>query len=135
MSLLSERHHSKTLELPVQVSMVRFCFSVFLLMMPVTSGFAQEFIGEGIGSTKEQAKKEALTDLSQNISVEVKSVQTQLSELMGEDFRQDASSMIQLESCLPVLGAESFVFEDVDYYYALARLSAQQVIRLYRTQL
>ena len=115
--------------------MVRFCFSVFLLMMPVTSGFAQEFIGEGIGSTKEQAKKEALTDLSQNISVEVKSVQTHLSELMGEDFRQDASSMIQLESCLPVLGAESFVFEDVDYYYALARLSAQQVIRLYRTQL
>ena len=115
--------------------MVRFCFSVFLLMMLVTSGFAQEFTGEGIGSTKEQAKKEALTDLSQNISVEVKSVQTQLSELMGEDFRQDASSMIQLESCLPVLGAESFVFEDVDYYYALARLSAQQAIPLYRNQL
>ena len=115
--------------------MVRFCFSVFLFMMLVTSSFAQEFTGEGIGSTKEQAKKEALADLSQNISVEVKSVQTQLSELMGENFRQDASSMIQLESCFPLLSAESFVVEDVDYYSALARLSAQQAIPLYRTQL
>ena len=79
--------------------------------------------------------KEALADLSQNISVEVKFVQTQLSELMGENFRQDASSMIQLESGLPLLGVESFVVEDVDYYSALARLSAHQAIPLYRTQL
>ena len=115
--------------------MVRFCCSVFLFMVLVTSSFAQEVTGEGVGSTKEQAKKEALADLSQNISVEVKFVQTQLSELMGENFRQDASSIIQLESRLPLLGAESFVVEDVDYYSALARLSAQQVIPLYRTQL
>ena len=115
--------------------MSRSILSLFLLLLLVPASWSQEVTGEGVGSTKEQAKKEALADLSQNISVEVKSVQTQLSELMGEDFRQDASSMIQLESCLPVLGAESFVFEDVDYYYALARLSAQQVIPLYRTQL
>ena len=69
-------------------------------MVLVTSSFAQEVTGEGTGSTKEQAKKEALADLSQNILVEVKSVQTQLSELMGENFRQDASSIIQLESRL-----------------------------------
>ena len=43
--------------------------------------------------------------------------------------------MIQLESRLPLLGLESFVVEDVDYYSALARLSTQQVIPLYRTQL
>ncbi len=48
-------------------------------MVLVTSSFGQEVTGEGVGSTKEQAKKEALADLSQNISVEVKSVQTQLS--------------------------------------------------------
>ena len=81
--------------------MARFCLSVFLFMALVTSSFAQEVTGEGVGSTKEQAKKEALADLSQNISVEVKSVQTQLSELIGDDFREDASSMIQLESRLP----------------------------------
>ena len=104
MRLLSERHHLKILQPPVQVSMARFCLSVFLFMVLVTSSFAQEVTGEGVGSTKEQAKKEALADLSQNISVEVKSVQTQLSELMGENFRQDASSMIQLESRLPLLG-------------------------------
>ena len=67
--------------------MARFCYSVFLFMVLATSSFAQEVTGEGTGSTKEQAKKEALADLSQNISVEVKSVQTQLSELMGENFR------------------------------------------------
>ena len=115
--------------------MARFCCSVLLFMVLVTSSFAQDVTGEVTGSTKEQAKKEALADLSQNILVEVKSVQTQLSKLMGDNFRQDASSMIQLESCLPLLGAESFVFEDVDYYYALVRLSAQQAIPLYRNQL
>ena len=67
--------------------MARFCLSVFLFMVLVTPSFAQEVTGEGVGSTKEQAKKEALADLSQNIAVEVKSVQTQLSELMGENFR------------------------------------------------
>ena len=115
--------------------MARFCLSVFLFMVLVTSSFAQEVTGEGTGSTKEQAKKEALADLSQNISVEVKFVQTQLSELIGDNFREDASSIIQLESRLPLLGTESFVVEDVDYYSALARLSAQQAIPLYRTQL
>ena len=74
-------------------------------------------------------------DHFQNISVEVKSVQTQFSELMGQDFRQGATSLIQVESRLPLLGAESFVVEDVDYYSALARLSAQEVKPLYRNQL
>ena len=115
--------------------MPRSILSLLLFLLLVPAGWSQEVTGEGVGSTKEQAKKEALADLSQNISVEVKSVQTQLSELMGENFRQDASSMIQLESRLPLLGVESFVVEDVDYYSALARLSTQQVIPLYRTQL
>ena len=78
-------------------------------MVLVTSSFAQDVTGEVTGSTKEQAKKEVLAELSQNILVEVKSVQTQLSKLMGDNFRQDASSMIQLEQRLLLLGAESFV--------------------------
>ena len=115
--------------------MSRSILSLFLLLLLVPASWSQEVTGEGVGSTKEQAKKEALADLSQNISVEVKSVQTQLSELIGDNLREDASSMIQLESRLPILGAESFVVEDVDYYSALARLSAQEVKPLYRNQL
>ena len=115
--------------------MSRSILSLFLLLLLVPASWSQEVTGEGVGSTKEQAKKEALADLSQNISVEVKSVQTQLSELIGDNLREDASSMIKLESRLPILGAESFVVEDVDYYSALARLSAQEVKPLYRNQL
>ena len=115
--------------------MMKFLLSLLLFLVTVPSGWAQEITGEGVGPTKDQAKKEALADLSQNISVEVKSVQTQLSELMGQDFRQGATSLIQVESRLPLLGAESFVVEDVDYYSALARLSAQEVKPLYRNQL
>ena len=115
--------------------MSRSILSLLLLLLLVPTGWSQEVTGEGVGSTKEQAKKEALADLSQNISVEVKSVQTQLSELIGDNFREDATSLIQLESRLPILGAESFVVEDVDYYSALARLSAQEVKPLYRNQL
>ena len=115
--------------------MSKLLLSLLLLFALVPSGWAQEITGEGVGPTKDQAKKEAVADLSQNISVEVKSIQTQLSELMGQDFRQVATSLIQVESRLPLLGAESFVVEDVDYYSALARLSAQEVKPLYRNQL
>ncbi len=115
--------------------MSKLLLSFLLFLVTVPSGWAQEITGEGVGPTKDQAKKEALADLSQNISVEVKSVQTQLSELMGQDFRQGATSLIQVESRLPLLGTESFVVEDVDYYSALARLSAQEVKPLYRNQL
>ena len=115
--------------------MLKLLLTLLLLFSLVPTGWAQEITGEGVGPTKDQAKKEALADLSQNISVEVKSVQTQLSELMGQDFRQGATSLIQVESRLPLLGTESFVVEDVDYYSALARLSAEEVTPLYRNQL
>ena len=104
--------------------MMKLLLSLLLFLVAVPSGWTQEITGEGVGPTKDQAKKEALADLSQNISVEVKSVQTQLSELMGQEFQQGATSLIQVESRLPLLGTESFVVEDVDYYSALARLSA-----------
>ncbi len=115
--------------------MLKLLLTLLLLFVLVPNGLAQEITGEGVGPTKDQAKKEALADLSQNISVEVKSIQTQLSELMGQEFQQGATSLIQVESHLPLLGAESFVVEDVDYYSALARLSAQEVKPLYRNQI
>ena len=117
------------------VNVSKLLLSLLLFLVTVPSGWTQEITGEGVGSTKDQAKKEALADLSQNISVEVKSVQTQLSELMGQDFQQGATSLIQVESRLPLLGTESFVVEDVDYYSALARLSAEEAKPLYRNQL
>ena len=79
-----------------QKTMMKFLLSLLLFLVTVPSGWAQEITGEGVGPTKDQAKKEALADLSQNISVEVKSVQTQLSELMGQDFQQCATSLIQV---------------------------------------
>ena len=78
------------------VNVSKLLLSLLLFLVTVPSGWAQEITGEGVGPTKDQAKKEALADLSQNISVEVKSVQTQLSELMGQDFRQGATSLIQV---------------------------------------
>src|SRR6056300_1176527 len=93
----------KNLNQPMWRTMSRSILSLLLLLLLVPAGWSQEVTGEGVGSTKEQAKQEALADLSQNISVEVKSVQTQLSELIGDNFREDASSMIQLESRLPIL--------------------------------
>ena len=76
--------------------MLKLLLTLLLLFSLVPTGWAQEITGEGVGPTKDQAKKEALADLSQNISVEVKSVQTQLSELMGQDFQQGATSLIQV---------------------------------------
>ena len=54
--------------------MMKLLLSLLLFLVTVSSGWAQEITGEGVGPTKDQAKKEALADLSQNISVDVKSV-------------------------------------------------------------
>ena len=69
--------------------MPRSILSLLLFLLLVSAGWSQEVTEEGTGSTKEQAKKEALADLSQNISVEVKSVQTQISELIGDNLCYD----------------------------------------------
>ena len=58
--------------------MNKLLMTIIFFLLLITSWWTKEITGEGVGPTKDQAKK-ATADLSQNILVEVKSVQTQLS--------------------------------------------------------
>ena len=111
-------------------------FTLLLWSLPLFNlSMAQELRGEGNGPTQELAKKEALASLSQSIAVQVQSVQTQMEQLVNDRYQQDATSIIRVESKLPLLGAETFVLEDVNDFSATALLTATDALPLYRAKL
>ena len=69
----------------------------FSLLFP-SNGQAIELIGEGQGLTRETAKQEALSDLSQSIATEVKSVHTGWKELLDGKYSEDATQIVRVES-------------------------------------
>ena len=56
--------------------MIRPLLTFLILLLSPYSTSAVELVGEGHGTTRETAKQEALSDLSQSIATEVKSIYT-----------------------------------------------------------
>lgn len=67
-----------------------------------------DIVGIGFGRDYKEAKKEALADLSQNISSVVESKFASNVEVAGEDVKKNASSEIVVRSHLPLLGVKIF---------------------------
>ncbi|MFA6012565.1 MAG: hypothetical protein WC799_21415 [Desulfobacteraceae bacterium] len=70
------------------------------------SAWAFRVSGTGYGKTPEEARKEALAELAQNIRVEVKSSFISVQTQRNKNLDEMKSKAIQLKSELPVLGAQ-----------------------------
>jgi hypothetical protein len=97
--------------------------------------WAVDLMGEGFGATREEARKNALADLSRRIAAEVQAEQTRREELTGDDFTTNASSQIKVTSHLPLLGVETPVLPDVEGYSASAMMSSEKAVPIYRARL
>ena len=100
--------------------------SIFLLnaTVPVTiTGKA-----EGVG---EKPKKEALSDLSNQISVEVSSDYTQIAQKLRNSYKDSKKSVIEVKSELP-LKSVRFVYEDGS---TLAVLNSTLALKVYKEEL
>lgn len=104
---------------------------VLLFSQPV---FAERLSGSGFGETKEDAKKEALADLSQNIKVEVKSEFSSVISQRNQSVDELKTKAIHLKSDLPILGAEFDELVSQKGFLAEAILHFSQV-RLYELEL
>ena len=82
---------------------------ILFWFISIKSTLAIELIGEGHGPTRETAKQEALSDLSQSIATEVNSVHIGWKELLDGKYSKDATQMVRVESRLPLLGLETYV--------------------------
>lgn len=72
----------------------------------VQNAFAQRVSGTGFGKTLDEAKKEALADLSQNIRVEVNSEFSSVQTQKNRSLDELKTKIIHLKSDLPILGAQ-----------------------------
>ncbi|BCS94747.1 hypothetical protein DSLASN_03790 [Desulfoluna limicola] len=86
-------------------------------------GFARTFTGEGVGSTSEEARKEALADLSQALYVEVASEFSSVVTQSNTETDFEKTKQINVSSRLPLFGAEFTDMPSNGGFKALASLS------------
>ncbi|MBL0708166.1 MAG: LPP20 family lipoprotein [Sulfurimonas sp.] len=66
---------------------------------------AVTFSGVGYGNTKDELKKNALSDLSQNISTTVHSNFTSISNVLNDKYDEKIVNIVELKSSLPIKSA------------------------------
>ncbi|MEA2099217.1 MAG: DUF4384 domain-containing protein [Campylobacterota bacterium] len=113
--------------------------NIFILGISLlfSNTLSADISGVGIASTKEIAKKEALSDLSQSIKSEVRSTFQEITRVNGNDDEGTTklTSNIKISSNLPILGVEfNNQFID-DSSKVIANLSAKKVNKLYTKKL
>jgi len=83
------------------------CLSITLaVLMTVSDAWAFRVSGTGYGKTPDEARKEALAELGQNIRVEVKSSFLSLQTQRNKSLDEMKSKAIRLKSDLPILGVQ-----------------------------
>ncbi len=88
------------------------------------------FTGIGYGNTKDELKKNALSDLSQNISTQVQSnFKTITSKLDGE-YSKDITNVVELKSSLPIKAAKFLTKNDT----LVASISTKDSLNGYLTK-
>ena len=97
-------------------------FIIFTMLAP--GSYATEVTGEGYGHTLEQARKQALSALSEAISVEIKS---NFESFETEKGLQSSTSQIQSRSNLPILSANIDSYKRNNEYYCKAILSSKEL--------
>jgi hypothetical protein len=100
--------------------------STFILNAYVPVTITGKATGDG-----EKVKKEALSDLSNQISVEVKSSYKQLSLAIANSYKNSQKKLIELKSELP-LKSVRFVYEDGE---TMAVLTSQYALKIYEDEL
>lgn len=88
------------------------------------TGIGAEITGEGYGTTLEQARKQALSALSEAISVEIKS---EFQSVETQQGLESSLSQIKSHSNLPILSANIETIKKTNEYYCQAKLSSNEL--------
>lgn len=107
---------------------------ILFILLICHPAIAQRLSGSGFGETKEAAKKEALSDLSQTIRVEVKSEFSSITSQKNQTVDELKTKAIHLKSELPILGVEFDELISKKGYLVEAVLHFSNV-RLYESEL
>jgi len=101
------------------------------LVLGVCQSEAKVIIGEGVGTTRDEAKKAALSDLSSAIQVEVQSSFESMVKEVNQKVEEFTQNVIKLKSELPILGAEYDFRKGKHGQNSTAILDSDNVLKLY----
>jgi len=91
--------------------------------------------GIGYGLNKKESKKEALSDLSNKISVEVRSRFISKTIILDKDYQKQKEKSIELSSNLPIKGIDISYIDSVRLTRATAKLDSKTALKLYLNEL
>ncbi len=117
----------------LSIHFLSIMFFIFLFI-PIPA-YADILVGEGYGRTENEAKKEALADLSSAIQADVESNFESITKKSGEDAGRYAKKVIRIKSELPILGADFTLSTLQEWILAEAKLDPKRVLRLYDEKL
>ncbi|MCW8924608.1 MAG: DUF4384 domain-containing protein [Gammaproteobacteria bacterium] len=113
--------------------MNRFWFFIMaLLLLVATSAQAVTLTGEAYALTREDARQQALSALSESVMVEVKSV---FESEQTSDGYLDATKKMRSVSELPLLGVDYTVIDKKDEYFCTVMLNGDKSLKLYSAEI
>ena len=106
---------------------------IFILFIGLTSNcLALTLTGEGYGKSEEEAKKQALSSLSETIYVEVKSEFQSKKTSEGDN---ESKQFVTTRSDLPILGVSFNTFPKQNEFFSNAMLTTDKSLKLYKKKL
>jgi len=108
---------------------------ILLSIITITTINATTISGIGYADLGNEAKKEALADLSNKISVNVKSNFKTITKAMGKKYTKSNEKLVQLSSNLPILGASFEELVGNTLVKSTATINSQTALNLYTMEL
>lgn len=90
---------------------------------------------QGYGNSERESQKEALSSLSGQISVDVKSDYQTYTSLVGSNYTKNKQKLIQLSSALPIKGVSFNSAVQNDMILTTATLSSATALKIYELEL
>jgi len=115
-------------------SVKKLMFLSLILIFEHHLGFSQ-VKGVGFGFSQEQARNEALADVSSQISVQVQSTSGRtVTEITGKGFSEDYIRQVLTKTQLPILGA-TFTYKNVKNEFECLAVLNPSVTDLYKNEI
>ncbi|MEA3513622.1 MAG: hypothetical protein U9R37_08480 [Campylobacterota bacterium] len=109
--------------------------STLITFLTLTQLNATTIKSTGYGDLENEAKKEALSSLSNKISVDVKSDFKTITKSFGDEYKKDKEKLIHLSSNLPLKGIEFETIVGDRLVKTTAILSSTKALKLYEVEL
>ncbi|MDQ7061026.1 MAG: FlgO family outer membrane protein [Sulfurimonas sp.] len=104
---------------------------ILTILLSLSQLYAITFTGIGYGNTHDELKKNALADLSQNISTKVESNFKTITKAIDGGYGKDTTKVVELKSHLPIKSAKFTQEQD----QLIATISTKDSLQGYLTQL